>query len=162
MMFESILKDKFKIRFFIFISLGVSLLILNAIFSIKVFEDSEIVSKEQTLKTLKSNNKLLGIELNELEKANLEMFKYAVPEEKLKNDITKICESFKQVGIVRECQIVNIISPFEYKNVSSFMIASPYEVGKLIINRLFMQIYNIKNTIKNEGGVNFEIFNKIN
>lgn len=160
-MFESIIKNKNKKRFLIFISVGVVILILNTILSIKIFEDSEIISKEKTLKSLKGNNNLLNIELAELEKANLEMFKYAVPEEKLKNDITAVCDSFKQVGIVRECQIVNIISPFEYKNVSAFTIASPYEVDRLIINRLFMQIYNIKNTIKNEGGVNFEIFNKI-
>ena len=160
-MFESIIKDKNKKRFFIFISVGAIILTLNTILSIKIFEDSEIISKEKTLKSLKGNNNLLNIELAELERANLEMFKYAVPEEKLKNDITAVCDSFKQVGIVRECQIVNIISPFEYKNVSAFTIASPYEVDRLIINRLFMQIYNIKNTIKNEGGVNFEIFNKI-
>lgn len=160
-MFESIIKDKNKKRFFIFISIGAIILTLNTILSIKIFEDSEIISKEKTLKALKGNNNLLNIELAELERANLEMFKYAVPEEKLKNDITAVCDSFKQVGIVRECQIVNIISPFEYKNVSAFTIASPYEVDRLIINRLFMQIYNIKNTIKNEGGVNFEIFNKI-
>ncbi len=160
-MFESIIKDKNKKRFFIFISIGAIILTLNTILSIKIFEDSEIISKEKTLKALKGNNNLLNIELAELERANLEMFKYSVPEEKLKNDITAVCDSFKQVGIVRECQIVNIISPFEYKNVSAFTIASPYEVDRLIINRLFMQIYNIKNTIKNEGGVNFEIFNKI-
>ena len=160
-MFESIIKDKNKKRFFIFISVGAIILTLNTILSIKISEDSEIISKEKTLKALKGNNNLLNIELAELERANLEMFKYAVPEEKLKNDITAVCDSFKQVGIVRECQIVNIISPFEYKNVSAFTIASPYEVDRLIINRLFMQIYNIKNTIKNEGGVNFEIFNKI-
>ena len=136
-MFESIIKNKNKKRFFIFISVGAIILTLNTILSIKIFEDSEIISKEKTLKALKGNNNLLNIELAELERANLEMFKYAVPEEKLKNDITAVCDSFKQVGIVRECQIVNIISPFEYKNVSAFTIASPYEVDRLIINRLF-------------------------
>ncbi len=160
-MFEDIIKEKTKKRFSIFILISIVLLLINIVLSIKTFEDDDIKINENKLKHLKDSNNLLNFELNDLEKINLEMFKYAVPEEKIKSDVTSMCQSFKKIGIVNECQVLNIVSPFEYKNVSSFTIASSYEVDRLIIDRLFKQIYNTKKSTKNDWGVDFEIYNKI-
>ena len=151
-MFEDIIKEKTKKRFSIFILISIVLLLVNIVLSIKTFEDDDIKINENKLKHLKDSNNLLNFELNDLEKINLEMFKYAV---------TSMCQSLEKIAIVNECQVVNIVSPFEYKNVSSFTIASSYEVDRLIIDRLFKQIYNTKKSTKNDWGVDFEIYNKI-
>ena len=73
--------------------ISIVLLLVNRVLSIKTFEADDIKINENKLKHLKDSNNLLNFELNDLEKINLEMFKYAVPEEKIKS----IFDRFYQV-----------------------------------------------------------------
>ncbi|WP_323585514.1 hypothetical protein [Aliarcobacter butzleri] len=160
-MFPEIEKEKKKKRYIISFFVILMFLLINTITSIETFDNAEIESKEKSLTKLNKDGEILNFELAQLEKTNLEMFRNSIPEEKIARDLTKVCDSFKKIQILRECQVFNILSPFEYKNVATFTISTPYEVDKLIIKRLFSQIYNIKKIEINDMGVYFEIYNKI-
>lgn len=159
-MYVDIIKKKKVITYIILFSFLVVFLLINIVSSIENFDKKEIEKLELLLKKEKLNHVELKITLDDIVKKNLEIFRKSINTNDLRNNLTSLCDTLVKNEILSNCQVTNIISPFEYSNVAKFTLSSFNQVDKLIMKRLIEQIYYIKKTTESDLGVEFEVYNK--